>query len=392
MPELTLEAAKAIVDEALKGKADLEFIEATKTELAKAIEKVATDSAAATKAVEEAIAAMKLSRAEGDHPYNTDVGATPWVVDKEAAHREFAPMSKSLWVRDRGALNDGLRREKAINTNDATPGAREDFMSPYVALQNGNPIRRFLNIMAATGTSCHVPNVNQITFADRANTGVALTDSGKVTDKEVPIKARAATQVVAEPAVADVPGLNAIIEFAFMQAYANKQGADTYAVIQSDAAQAKAVDQTIKARVKSGVANKLPTSTTVIGLCADMIAAVGSPYLPGSVWQVSAAFYGLLLKSQAAAATEFSFDPATGVMTLFGYPVVRNDHFAGDAENGVPAAFGNFGRGIFFAERQLVDLRMYEQTNPGSITYFAQGRYGVDLWDPASLAVMVEKG
>ena len=82
----------------------------------------------------------------------------------------------------------------------------------------------------------------------------------------------------------------------------------------------------------------------------------------------------------------YNFNPTMGLMTLWGFPVHVNDHCEdGGTANDVTCLFGNFRRGLGCGERVTLEVKVYEQTLPGALTFFARTRFAPAVNDPRAI-------
>ena len=107
----------------------------------------------------------------------------------------------------------------------------------------------------------------------------------------------------------------------------------------------------------------------------DLIEATPAAYRMGAILSISRSVEGLLSQHQASSGG-YAFNAALGVMTVHGYPVYVSDHLEmGGAGGQVSALFGNFRRGLILAESEMLIIGdTYEQTRPGAVTFFSEGR------------------
>ena len=272
-------------------------------------------------------------------------------------------------------------------TSDAqdVDGAMIQGLDPWVSLTTGNPFREHCFLITLSAGVANLPTITPIRFI-RENTidaAARSTSGGVLGDGQIVLDNYTAETWVSNAALNDVPMLRDIIEFECLQQWGFTEGAAVFAALKAGVT---AGGGRTYQKVNTGVANALPTSENVWGKVVDIIETIKTPYRMRSRFHISRSVEALLHRASAPEGW-YAFNPALGLMTIAGYPVHVNDHCEdGNAAGEVSAVFGDFMRGVICASgNPLIIAEEYEQTRPGAMTYFSNGRTVGAARDPEAL-------
>ena len=269
---------------------------------------------------------------------------------------------------------------KAITTYDSTPGARQGAMTPWQQMHERNPFRQFVSYLPMAGAgSFSLPVLTQADFADTANTSASIADALALTSATHNLATQTLKTAVTKIAGSEVPGIrDAVLSMIGMRAAA-AHGKKCEGVIESSVESSSSGSFS---SINTGTASSatdlgLPTAANIIGKLADLIAVLDTPYRDGIVIFCTRAFYAQLKKATTGTAGAWAYDPAMRAERYDGIPIIATSHIANatSATSQMVAFAGDLAAGITLAEGVPLRVEEYDETLPGSTTYFAQMHY-----------------
>lgn len=276
-----------------------------------------------------------------------------------------------------GNLAPSAIEMKAVTSNTDIAGSGVGVLRPYFPLLEMNPIRGLAMIYNAVGSTFKIPKVGGGLFVDEAvQPADARNAGGSIGSTNATLKEWACEDAFSTASLEEVMALDATI-------IANMQQGASFA-------EAKQGFQALKAgnfaSIKTGVAAKLPTSENIIAKLADLVAALDTAYLPMAKFLVSR---GALAVIQSSNNNGLNFNATTGITTIFGYPVCISGYGdTGNTANDESVYFGDFMKGLVLASGTSINIGRFEQTRPGSITYFARFKSVTVAHDLKALVAM----
>ena len=278
--------------------------------------------------------------------------------------------------KENGTSSIVLDVTKAYNDNTDVTGGRVEAIDVIHALEQGNFARMYGGVWNTTSGSIKLPTLSGITFASEATVNTSRTQGGTLGSVTAVVENLVGSVQVSKPSMEDINGLDMNISMLMMQEAAKKEAQDAVTILAAGSFTA----------VNTGAATALPAANAIIGKMADMKAALSSAYLFNAAFYVSREVYALLAKSNN---TTLNYNPARGVMTLFGFDVVTVDYFDdGNAAGENSAYFGDMSRGLAFVSRKTLEIGRYMETSPGFVTYFGDLRSVSVVHDTAALIAL----
>ena len=290
-------------------------------------------------------------------------------------------------------FQDYLER-KSITTYDATPGGRQAAMAPWQLMYERNEFRPFVDYFPARGqTSVTLPEFTSASFGDTANTTAAK--GGDETEVDVDpavhiLKSKTMQSSITNIAIETVPGLRSNMLAGITMRAGNKHGADCGAVVNASIKGANGF-----AKLKSGVAANtnggLPAKSgdgNIQDIIDDAIAMLDTPYANAAdlVIFCTRKFRSRFRQSVTASNGSLVWDGAERLMRYDGIRLVPTMHIPDPAAANDPMAWVcSLRYAVTLAEAVELRVEEYEETNPGSRTYFAQMIYQYIVRDTNAL-------
>ena len=383
-----LDKATVEITKALEGKAsqsDLEAIQKSVNEaVASALEKSNAEHAEKREAMQKEIDDLTVKSqtfAKGQPKY----AAPTW---KKSETRSG---TSELEIRYGSKVTPEERTfAKAITTNDLTPGYRVDTIMPFVELEEANPLRPYQTNIPVDGGSFKKPQVGNLSYTKENTYTATRSDGATISSENVNIDTYTLQISVPEPAMQDVTGLRASMQTAFMYAAGKEHGENAVGTLIAGVHPASGTAPITN--VPTGVAATLPTDTNFMAKATAVTQAIPTSYRSGSVFVISKPVEARLQALEKSDGAGFAFDPATGISTLLGWPVVVTDHLEdGATANDVSLVFGNLRMGLICGDSETFYMAEYSETKPGAITFFSRMRYVYTLWDTTGLAGWITK-
>ena len=383
MSELKIEDVAAAIKSHVEGKADAEALEAVKSEipsiegLAKTADLEGFVKSEEVVELKEALATEKAAREE----LAAIVKAAPAVTKGASVMDGQIKLDNYEGIKGSASFNLSGEFNKSFAGTGSTAqvtGSMTDMQRLYYQMQQKNPYRGLSTILPTSGGSVNLPQVTAITAAVEntiTNTSAQFSSAGgNITTTNVIPQNWVSRTAFSDQSVEDLPGLDSMVASFMAQQIARAEAGDM--VGQLDAA-------TIS-EVNTGVAAGNPTSITV---WADLVAELDSAYRDNAMFVMSRAAYASLRSlSQSGTGSDLVLDPATGMQTLWSYPIVINDHH----DDGTTAAdnsvyFGDFSMGTTIVSRKEMNLSRHEDTLPGAMYYYGNMRSRGVVWDANAL-------
>lgn len=264
---------------------------------------------------------------------------------------------------------------KAVRNNDGVPGNTDAAIGAYHTQLEANPFRALITVFPTTAGSFHMPSVDGITFAQEGSQPAGgRTPGGELASTTITLETFTSENAYSMNSLADVPSLDATVASLIFQ----EAGKSEAQGVVSNGLNAGGFPS-----VNTGVAANLPAVDKIVGKMADLLARLDAAYLVGAQFLISRGVYAQLNKADN---NGLAFDPANGITTLFGYPITVSGYLqAGNAANHKSAYFGDFGKGVILGSNETVSISRFDQTRPGSLTYYSMFRSKAGAWDTAAL-------
>lgn len=266
---------------------------------------------------------------------------------------------------------------KRQGANNDVPGGLVDSNTPFYTLEQENPFRTLASIIPASGGLVKLPSIAGITWAsESAQPASPRTAGGSSASKNVTIETWVSENEYSLANLEDVPGMDGAIAGLMSARLGRAEAADAVAVIDG------ATFPTGQA-ITTGSANALPTAGNVVGRMTMLLESLASPYSSRGTFVVSRDLYARIQESDN---NGLNFDPRTGISTLFGRPLVIADTLEATAAGALVGVFGDFSSGLALCTAADMTIGRFDQTRPGSMTYFGRARFKNAIWDPAAIA------
>ena len=362
---------KSVIDTAVETKADVSAIEEVKAAHAAEIEAVKS----------EAKEALEAAKSEVLEAVEQKFDALPAIVKTENKSMDVIKFED---VDFNGSIVKAQKFDvvtKNYLDNTDVNGGRVSGQQPYFILEQNNVLGRQLGtVIPASGVGVvKLPDVHEISWAsEAAQPAAARSPGGDLASKNVTIETWVTENQYSMSSLQDVPGMDAAITGLMSARLGLAEQADAVAVIK---AATLATGHNVTTGVNTGT-DRLPTAANVIGRMANIREAMGSGY-GNRTWIVSRELMGRLQESNN---TTLNFDPRMGVQTLFGDPVIVIDDLEASGTTGnLVGAYGDFSRGLAMCSNSEMMIGRYDQTRPGSMTYFGHARFKHAVWDTSAL-------
>ena len=306
---------------------------------------------------------------ESNYPQIRDV-STEWEVVKET--KAQGKVERDYVFRMDSRFAPRTRYVRAIDENESVPGAGTGIGTPINELRAGNPFASYIGtVTVGTNGTFQLIDMTQMNFVEEGTHTPGRTKQGGSSARPQVVKNYTLESVVSDAALEDVAAYRMGVEEAIMMADSNNKGAQIFSELKTSAVAVGA--NTIKT-MKTGVATGLPTVANMLDIIADLEGMLPTAYRAGAVWHMSRTALTTLRKTSSS--NGLNFDSERRINMLNGYPVVPNDHCEdGSTANDISVIFGNFRRGCGMGMRVALDVRIYEQTSPGAVTFFARSRF-----------------
>jgi len=145
--------------------------------------------------------------------------------------------------------------------------------------------------------------------------------------------------------------------------------------------------------ITNGIHTVLKEEYTVGSVAYDDIANVASLLpaqywsLPGTAWHVHPTLLAQLRKLKGSTGgapmfVEVGDDDGGAGAFMFGFPVVPNPYLAAPASGEISAVLANWDRFITIVDGEEMTIQRLEQTQPGTVTLYAEKRMASTIRDP----------
>ena len=386
-PEMIVDQLKSAVDEKVSTKAEAADLEAVKSAV-EAMEIPSVEGFVKSEEVaelKEALAAQKAAHEELEATFKAAPAITKGAESMDYGIKWEGTESKQNAVIDlEPMMNDSMLKgfTKAYNNTTDVPNAPTGAAMVYWEGVQANPYRAVsTNMPLATGT-LYLPSVTGITAQHEASIPSSIdTSSGHggslASERQLTLQNWTSRTAFSDASARDLgpQGLDMVIG----QFQGNRIG------------QAEAIDMVSNmdgnsdiTEVNTGVAAGLPTS---IDAWADLVAALSSFYKPSASFSMSREAYANL-RSLTSASTggALVYDAGLASVTLFGFPIIINDHLdAGNAASQNPVYFGDHRQGLIIGTEKEMTLSRHMDTIPGARYYYANMRSRGTVWNPDAL-------
>lgn len=331
----------------------------------------------AVKSVSEELAAEKAAREE----LEAVVKAAPAIVkSEESVMHSFKWDSESINAKSNVDLGGEIT--KAFNGTTQVTGEPTSSARLYYQLQQTNPFRTAgATVMPMNSSTMELPTVTGITAAHEANLpgsiNTASGHGGDLATTQLITQNWTSRSYFSDQSVEDLPGLDSMVGGFMGQQIGVAEAADMVAQIKASVNAA--------AFVTSNAGRRVTTTGGAISLAnfIDVKQAVAAPYRAAGKYMVGREIYARLRTlSQSGSGSDLVWDPVQGEMTLFGRPVIVNDHFENfGAANNLLAVYGDFSRAFIIGNRKSMSISRHEDTIPGGVYYYGNMRSRGQVWD-----------
>ena len=269
---------------------------------------------------------------------------------------------------------------KRVGDNTDVAGGRVTGQGPYWSMIQADPLRLAATTIPAGGSGVvKLPSIAGISWAsEAAQPAASRTPGGTSVSKNVIIETWVSENEYSLANLEDVPSMDAAIAGLMADELQEASADDAVAVL-------KAATVPSGHSLTTGVASGLPTAANVVGRLTDMVTPLSSRYASGGAYYISRAMYATLKQSNN---NGLNYDAAAGVERLNGYPVIVVDQLEAVAAGNLVALFGDMGRGLAHCSSQNMTIGRFDQTRPGSMTYFGRARFKFGQWDENALTRM----
>ena len=289
-----------------------------------------------------------------------------------------------LLVKDSGDFRTIRKQEyveKASTLAARDPEGGTDDTVLWVRAEAGNPFLRDMFIMETGDVSSiqlpqleSVPALQDTAAINPALDGAAgdLPDPGELIN--VSIRYYDNYMRASLSAVEDLPDFRRAYSVMTVEQILKESGRKVVADIKANS---------LVADQNTGVANGLPTTANIVDKLGEVIEDVEAQFHGNGVLHVAPAIWRLL-----STASNSNLSSDYGYQTWNGVPLVVNGALDPGTANGqVPAIFGDFYRGYFFAVR--TDITIQEGINNGIPFFYGAVRFGGAVWDWKALGKLV---
>lgn len=339
-----------------------------------AIEKVAKDLADFTKANEATLKdnkdlTAKVEKLEGV------IKALPDNGEAEVAKSEVLAIVEAGGMIQKASVE--VLFTKAYTANENVAGGSTGVLPVYGTQSAANPFRSLGTVFPTMGTSFLLPVASGIAFArEGSQPADGRNAGGSLASTEVQLRTWTSENAYSLSSLQDVPGLDGVVVSLIMQEAAKTEAQDAVAALKAGAFTS----------INTGVAANLPADNKIVAKLADLVTSLDEAYLANARFVLSRAVYGKLHKADN---NGLAFDPANGITTLFGFPITISGYVeAGTSANHKSAYFGDFAKGLVIASSEGVSVSRFDQTKPGSLTYYSQFRGKATAWDTSALVAL----
>ena len=273
------------------------------------------------------------------------------------------------------------RFAQANNYASPTVGGGSTPAMPIHTFAEANFLRRWCRILPITDASGTVPVIGDIAFSEKPTTNRTIVDAGgEVTADDAAVKTWAAKIVISNELPADLPGFRDAMSEAFSMHYMARQLQECLGVAETAA-------KSSGRQVKTGVAADLPTKANMVEKMYELVDHVNHAYHIEGMTAIIASGYA---RGRLGAASDGGpyFDPSTRMSMFDAYPirVTSTGLGRGNKAADLSAIFANWRQALTLFERETLDIAAYEESEPGYITYYAQGRFVPIIANPAAIS------
>ncbi len=364
------EQLEAVVKDTVATKADKADLDAyTKSEdFVKAIEEVK----------EEAKAALEEAKAENLEALESKLNNLAAPAIKKGSDG----MIKFEDIQTENGICKGQVFTKSVTDNTDIAGGRVNTRDPWFKREQMNVLRNYSTVLPSSGAGVYkLPNLSGISWASEASAPVNTprTPGGTLADTSITVLTWVSENQANNVSLQDVPGMDGAMVGLMAAQLGTTEAADAVAVI-------KAFDFDNARETTTGVATGFPTTANVFGKTIDMITGVEASYRTNARFFMSRGYFSAVTQSNN---TGINFNPVTGLNTIAGYDVILVDALEDASVDGnLTAVFGDMAMGLALVSSESMNISRYEQTRPGSMTYFGEARFKHGIWDTNALSTM----
>lgn len=268
------------------------------------------------------------------------------------------------------------------------PGVRAWFDYPdlnsYLALVGEQ------NVVSINGDGIALPKVDVSAFANVSTLPSSRSPGGDITETKISVKNFEIFDQFSLAAMDDVTDLQPTVIDAVARQFAAAVASEIHTVIETSVKDS--ASSSIQ-NVNTGESAAIPNTTNIAGRLAVLRQAV--PYQYRSMEE--AMYCGFVMSTgmvtnllQASSTSgEWLVRPGTQE-SIYGCPFFEYSGFdAGGTAADHVALFGNFAQALTVVFAKELEIRVFDQTRPGAMTYYARGRFGVGLKNVNAIRGMI---
>ena len=315
-------------------------------------------------------------------------------------------------ITEGGKVNIDLREASAITGSGSGVGGNVVFDDAFAALRQANPLRQGsrqiavngsdAQFVAKTGNAANSTNPWGYTFTP--NSGSPNIDTSIW---QLPVRVLVAQLPIRTAVLSDVNGLDATIvedlalEFAQLEGQSmvlnsDQAGSTTTSTGATDGL--RGLDSYVSASVSAygtsgtAITNGIHSIATVsnggvavtYNKVVNMANALPAQYwsLETTAWHISPAMIQTLRQLKDSQGLplflEVGDSDGAAVGRIFGWPVVPNPYLSAD----FPMYLANWNRFLTIGDTEMMNVQMYEQTQAGFVTLYAEKRVVSTVRDP----------
>jgi hypothetical protein len=331
-----------------------------------------------------------------------------------------------------GEAKVNLFEEKAQDVKEASTltgsgldiGGRTYFDDAFAALRLANPFRIGARQVKYTGSAAQfVAKTGNAANSTNPWLYAVVPDSGSpniaTNTWQLPTRVIAAQLPIRSAALSDINGLDTAIvtdlmlEFSQLEAASmalnNDQsgstttstggvnglrGLDTYLKSTSAASygtSGTAITNGIHTIVYESVDSVAPTYDDLVNTLNKLPAQYW--YRPNTAWHMHPGLIALLREMKATGGLPLLFEVGDGdggaVTHIFGIPVIPNSYLAAPGAGGLMGVIADWDQFLTIADAEDMNIKMFEQTQPGTVTLYAEKRLVSTVRNPFAGVYMI---
>ena len=251
--------------------------------------------------------------------------------------------------------------------------------------RQANFLRPYMRVIPISDGAAKAPIIGDINFTQKAAPGASVEAGGDFGAADAAIQTWVAKVTIADEVPMDHPAFRNAMSDAYMTAFQARQLTECLTVARAA--------MTVSRQVNTGVAMNLPAAGSATQeKFYELVDKVDHAYhIDGDTLLVLSGY----ARGRLGASLDggFAWDPTTRLSQFDAYPikVTGNVIQRGATANHISAIFGNWMQGMTLFERQSLDIMAFEETDPGYVTFFAQGRFKPVVTNGAALAALITK-